>query len=94
MAGGTGNDLQIGGPGNDTIFANLGQDVTQGGDGNDDLWALARGDVTPGPGGAVDQVGDTLDGGAATTPSTPATARSTASSAAPASTRRCSTRST
>src|SRR6478672_928682 len=63
MAGGAGNDLQIGGPGDDTIFANLGQDVTQGGDGNDDLWALARGDVTPGPGGAVDQAGDTLDGG-------------------------------
>jgi len=63
MAGGTGNDLQIGGAGDDTIFANLGQDVTQGGDGNDDLWALARGDVTPGAGGAVDQVGDTLDGG-------------------------------
>src|SRR5919199_983126 len=57
-------DVIDGGPGNDRIFANLGVDVTVGGDGNDDLWALARGDVHPGPGGAVDQVGDTLDGGA------------------------------
>src|SRR5919199_53791 len=64
MAGGTGDDHQDGGAGNDRIFANLGVDVTAGGDGNDDLWALARGDVHPGPGGAVDQVGDTLDGGA------------------------------
>jgi Ca2+-binding RTX toxin-like protein len=63
MAGGPGNDTQDGGPGNDTIFANLGQDTSSGGDGDDTLWALARGDVTPGPGGAVDQVGDTLDGG-------------------------------
>lgn len=61
MAGGTGDDVQHGGPGNDTIFANLGQDTSYGGDGNDALWALARGDVAPGP---VDQVGDTLDGGA------------------------------
>jgi hypothetical protein len=45
------------------IYANLGADVDSGGDGNDVLWALARGDVHPGPGGAVDQVGDTLDGG-------------------------------
>ena len=52
-----------GGPGDDTIFANLGQDTSSGGEGNDTLWALARGDVQPGPGGAVDQVGDTLDGG-------------------------------
>jgi Ca2+-binding RTX toxin-like protein len=63
MAGGTGDDHQDGGPGNDVIFANLGQDVDSGGDGNDVLWALARGDVQPGPGGAVDQAGDTLDGG-------------------------------
>jgi Ca2+-binding RTX toxin-like protein len=64
MAGGTGDDVQTGGPGNDTIFANRGQDTSSGGDGNDHLWALARGDVQPGPNGEVDQVGDTLDGGA------------------------------
>ena len=63
MAGGSGNDAQDGGAGNDTIYANVGQDVSAGGEGNDNLWALARADVTPGPGGAVDQVGDTLDGG-------------------------------
>jgi Ca2+-binding RTX toxin-like protein len=63
MAGGTGDDVQHGGPGNDRIFANLGQDTTYGDEGNDDLWALARGDVQPGAGGEVDQVGDTLDGG-------------------------------
>jgi hypothetical protein len=63
MAGGTGNDVQYGGDGNDRIFANLGQDTSYGEGGNDDLWALARGDVTPGPNGEVDQVGDTHDGG-------------------------------
>jgi Ca2+-binding RTX toxin-like protein len=64
MSGGTGNDTQTGGPGNDLIFANLGQDTTSGGDGNDRLWALARGDVHPGPNGETDQAGDALDGGA------------------------------
>ena len=64
MAGGTGDDVQDGGAGNDMIFANLGADTSSGGDGNDALWALARGDVQPGPNGAVDTVGDTLDGGA------------------------------
>ena len=59
MAGGTGDDGQDGGPGNDTIFANRGNDVSVGGDGNDVLWALARADVS-GPG---DVAGDTLDGG-------------------------------
>jgi Ca2+-binding RTX toxin-like protein len=63
MAGGTGDDVQHGGTGNDRIFANLGQDTSYGEGGNDDLWALARGDVHPGPNGEVDQVGDTLDGG-------------------------------
>ncbi|HEY5143519.1 MAG TPA: hypothetical protein VII98_08465, partial [Solirubrobacteraceae bacterium] len=62
--GGKGDDIQYGGPGDDRIYANLGVDTTYGGDGNDDLWALARGDVTPGPNGEVDQVGDTLVGGA------------------------------
>ena len=62
MSGGTGNDTQDGGAGPDVIFANRGQDVSTGGDGNDHLWAMARKDVAPGPG--VDQVGDTLDGGA------------------------------
>src|SRR5439155_9339389 len=38
-------------------------DPSSGGAGDDVLWALARSDVQPGPGGAVDQVGDTLDGG-------------------------------
>ncbi len=61
MAGGTGDDTQHGGNGNDRIFANLGQDTSYGDAGNDDLWALARGDVR---GAGVDQVGDTLDGGA------------------------------
>ncbi len=61
MAGGPGDDTQHGGGGNDRIFANVGCDTTYGDAGNDDLWALARGDVQ-GPG--VDQVGDTLDGGA------------------------------
>jgi Ca2+-binding RTX toxin-like protein len=63
MAGGTGDDTQHGGPGNDRIYANLGVDTTFGDEGNDDLWALARGDVQPGPNGEVDPVGDTLDGG-------------------------------
>ena len=61
MSGGTGDDTQDGGAGNDVIFANRGIDISSGGDGNDVLWALARADVAPGPG--VDQVGDTLDGG-------------------------------
>ena len=39
-------------------------DESFGDGGNDDLWALARTDVTPGPAGEVDQVGDTLHGGA------------------------------
>ena len=64
MNGGTGDDVQYGGEGNDTIFANIGVDTTYGENGNDDLWALARSDVHPGPNGEVDQVGDTLDGGA------------------------------
>ena len=59
MAGGTGDDGQDGGPGNDTIYANRGDDISVGGDGNDVLWALARADVS-GPG---DVAGDTLDGG-------------------------------
>jgi Ca2+-binding RTX toxin-like protein len=63
MSGGTGDDVQDGGQGDDVIFANGGQDTSIGGDGDDVLWALARSDVHPGPGGAVDQVGDTLDGG-------------------------------
>ena len=63
MNGGTGDDVQYGGDGNDTIFANIGQDTTYGGDGNDTLWALARSDVHPGANG-VDPIGDTLDGGA------------------------------
>jgi Ca2+-binding RTX toxin-like protein len=63
MSGGPGNDVQHGGAGNDRIYANRGADETFGDDGDDNLWALARVDVTPGPGGAVDQAGDTLDGG-------------------------------
>jgi Ca2+-binding RTX toxin-like protein len=63
IAGLAGDDQLAGGPGNDRIFANLGRDTSYGGAGDDDLWALARGDVQPGPGGAVDQTGDTLDGG-------------------------------
>jgi Ca2+-binding RTX toxin-like protein len=63
MAGGTGDDVQDGGPGNDTIYANLGNDTSTGGEGNDHLWALARGDVHPGPNGEVDTAGDALDGG-------------------------------
>jgi len=59
MSGGTGDDLQEGGAGNDTIFANRGNDISVGGDGNDVLWALARGDVS----GNGDTVGDALDGG-------------------------------
>ena len=60
MSGGTGNDVQNGGDGDDTIYANRGTDTSFGGDGDDVLWALARADVAAGP---VDQVGDTLDGG-------------------------------
>ncbi len=60
MAGGTGDDTQRGGDGNDRIFANRGQDTTFGEGGNDDLWAMARGDVS-GPG---DTAADSLDGGA------------------------------
>jgi Ca2+-binding RTX toxin-like protein len=63
MSGGTGDDVQDGGPGNDVIFANRGVDVSAGGDGDDVLWALARADVKPGPNGETDTVGDTLDGG-------------------------------
>jgi len=63
MAGGSGDDVQEGGAGNDVIFANAGVDVSRGGDGDDVLWALARSDVHPGANGAVDQVGDTLEGG-------------------------------
>ena len=63
IAGRAGDDQLVGGDGNDRIFANLGRDTSYGGAGNDDLWALARGDVQPGPDGAVDQNGDTLDGG-------------------------------
>jgi hypothetical protein len=62
LSGGAGDDTQDGGPGRDVIFANVGVDTSTGGDGNDILWALARKDVAQGPG--VDQVGDTLDGGA------------------------------
>ena len=62
MSGGAGDDTQDGGAGRDVIFANVGVDTSTGGDGNDILWALARKDVAQGPG--VDQVGDTLDGGA------------------------------
>ena len=64
MSGGTGDDVQHGGGGNDRIYANVGVDESFGDDGNDDLWALARTDVTPGPSGETDQVGDTLHGGA------------------------------
>ncbi len=59
MSGGTGNDKQYGGGGNDTIFANQGQDESWGGDGNDVLWALSRYDVH----GKHDMSGDTLHGG-------------------------------
>ncbi len=62
LSGGAGDDTQDGGPGRDVIFANVGVDTSNGGDGNDILWALARKDVAAGPG--VDQVGDTLNGGA------------------------------
>ncbi len=64
ISGGSGDDVSHGGDGNDRIYANVGVDESFGDAGNDDLWALARADVTPGPGGEVDQVGDTLHGGA------------------------------
>jgi Ca2+-binding RTX toxin-like protein len=64
MNGGTGDDAQDGGTGNDTIFANIGQDSASGGDGNDVRWALARSDVQPGPYGETDMAGDKLNGGA------------------------------
>ncbi len=63
MSGGSGDDTQYGGDGNDLIYANVGADTTYGEAGNDNLWALARADVTPGPNGETDTVGDTLDGG-------------------------------
>lgn len=62
-AGGGGDDVQYGGPGDDTIYAGPGRDTSYGEDRDDDLWALARGDMHPGAGGAIDQLGDTLDGG-------------------------------
>ena len=60
MSGGTGDDAQDGGPGDDLIFANRGNDTTSGGAGNDLLFALARRDVH-GPG---DLSGDTIRGDA------------------------------
>ena len=94
MAGGTGDDGQDGGAGNDTIYANRGARRPRGGDGNDALWALARADVSR-PRRRVDTAGDTLDGGNGDdTSSAPATARPTRSPAAPATTARCSTPST
>ena len=45
MSGGPGDDVQVGGAGTDTIYANRGVDETFGGAGNDRLWALARADV-------------------------------------------------
>jgi Ca2+-binding RTX toxin-like protein len=59
MSGGKGDDVQHGGNGNDTIYANQGVDESFGDDGNDHLWALARSDVAF----LGDPVGDTLHGG-------------------------------
>ena len=83
MAGGPGDDVQNGGAGNDVIFANRGQDTSIGGDGNDVLWAMARADVTPGPNGEATRWATRSTAAPATTCSAPATARSTASRAAP-----------
>jgi len=58
MSGGTGDDTQNGGPGDDVIFANRGRDTTSGGPGNDRLFALARRDVH----GRGDLEGDTVRG--------------------------------
>jgi Ca2+-binding RTX toxin-like protein len=58
MVGGSGDDTQQGGLGDDRIFATVGRDTTDGGPGDDVLWALIRFDVT-GPG---DLEGDIVRG--------------------------------
>jgi Ca2+-binding RTX toxin-like protein len=49
ISGGVGDDVLVGGPGNDVVYGNQGADQLIGGAGNDTLWGLALADV-PQPG--------------------------------------------